>query len=94
VCDFCHKRNLTCEWEVLGESTNTSDLKRKLEDAVSHSEDMRVLIEALQFGSDQNSTFLLASLRLGVSIFGLAESIRAGTVDRCSALESLQNECR
>jgi hypothetical protein len=90
VCSFCHKRNLTCEWEVLGESTNTSNLKRKFEDAVSHSEDMRVLIEALQFASDQNSTLLLASLRLGVSVFDLAESIRTGTIDRYSALEPLR----
>jgi hypothetical protein len=80
-------------WEVLGESTNTSDLKRRLEDAVSHSEDMRVLIEALQFGSDQNSTLLLASLRLGVSIFDLAESIRTGPIDQYSALDPLPNEC-
>jgi hypothetical protein len=92
VCSFCDKRNLNCEWEVLGEST-TSDLKRKFEDAVSRSEDMRVLIEALQFGSDQISTLILASLRLGVSVFDLAESIRTGTVDRYRALELLQNEC-
>jgi hypothetical protein len=55
---------------------------------------MRVLIEALQFGSDQISTLILASLRLGVSVFDLAESIRTGTVDRYRALELLQNECR
>lgn len=81
MCSLCEERGLTCEWE-LPTAQKIEDLIRRLEDAERSLQEAHVLIEALQFGSNQKSTMLLAKLRMGISSYDLAESIRTGTVDQ------------
>lgn len=92
LCKFCHERGLICEWDTPVGLTKIEDLKKKLQDAENASENMRVLMEALQFGSTQVSTLLLAKLRLGVSVMDLAESIRNGTADQYGLTWSVGDE--
>jgi hypothetical protein len=80
VCQFCKERGLTCEWNIPGGLTRTEDLRRRLEDAERYCQEAYLLIEALQSGSIETATMLLAKLRFGVSLSDLAEAIRSGTV--------------
>lgn len=56
--------------------TKTEDLKAKLARAIRRAEDLRVLVSAMQFGTDYESTMLLAQLRLGVTVEDLVQLIR------------------
>lgn len=81
MCSLCEERGLTCEWD-LPTAQKIEDLVRRLEEAERSLQEAHVLIEALQLGSNQKSTMLLAKLRMGISFSDLAESIRTGTVDQ------------
>lgn len=76
TCRFCSDRDLECSWEITAGMTRTADLKQKLQDATGKSEDLDLLVDALRSGSDNDSTKLLARLRLGTSVEDLARSLR------------------
>jgi hypothetical protein len=59
--------------------TWTADLKARVEEAEVRVNDLRVLVEAMRFGTDESSTMLLAQLRIGVDVGELAQSIRSGS---------------
>lgn len=61
--------------------TKTEDLKAKLAKATRRTEDLSVLVSAMQFGTDEESTMLLAQLRLGVTVEVLIQSIRLDSGD-------------
>lgn len=76
VCLFCRDRDLVCSWDISDGMTRTADLKQKLLEATSRSEELDVLIETMRCGSDEFSTMLLAKLRLGASVEDLVKNIR------------------
>jgi len=82
VCRFCHERGLTCEWDLLAGVTTNEDLRHKVRETTRQLDDMSVLVNAMQFGSDQMSSLLLAKLRVGVPVSNLAQSVRTGTADQ------------
>jgi hypothetical protein len=84
VYRFCHERGLTCEWDLLASVTTNEDLRHRVRDTTQRLDDMQVLADAMQFGSDQTSSLLLAKLWVGVSVFNLAQSVRnvTGTADQ------------
>lgn len=65
-------------WDVGYDFTWTADLKHLLQDKTTRLMDLDLLICAMRSGTDQSSTMLLASLRLGASVDHLAQSIRTG----------------
>jgi hypothetical protein len=94
VCRFCHERGLTCEWDLLAGITTNEDLRHKVRETTRRLDDMQVLISAMQLGSDQTSSLLLAKLRVGVSISNLAQSVRTGTADHYGISPYPQSEYR
>jgi hypothetical protein len=72
---------LECEWDIPSGLTRNEDLRNKLKDAEKSCEEVHLLFNELRTGSNEDSTMLLAKLRLGVSLSDLAESVRTGTVD-------------
>ena len=82
VCRFCHERGLTCEWDLLAGVTTNEDLRQKVRETTRLLDDMQVLFNAMQCGSDQTSSLLLAKLRVGVPVSNLAQSVRTGTADQ------------
>jgi hypothetical protein len=82
VCRFCHERGLTCEWDLLAGVTTNEDLRYKVRETTRRLDDMQVLFNAMQLGSDQTSSLLLAKLRVGVPVSDLAQSVRTGTADQ------------
>lgn len=89
VCRFCSDRHLECSWDTGDGLTRTADLKQKLLEARQGSDDFQqqllearqgsidlgALVHAMRSESDEMSTMLLAKLRMGASIEGLATGI-------------------
>lgn len=65
ACRSCRERHQTCEWNVEEGVTPMEDLKRKLKEATEQPQDLNRLIEAMRSGSDNESSMLLARLRVG-----------------------------
>lgn len=59
--------------------TRAEDLRQKLIDADTHTEDINTLVRDMRDNTDDIATTLLAKLRLGASVRDLAAGIRAGT---------------
>lgn len=59
--------------------TRAEDLRQKLVDADTHTEDINTLVRDMRDNTDDIATTLLAKLRLGASVRDLAAGIRAGT---------------
>lgn len=74
VCMSCNERSLQCIWDVADGATRTADRKRKLVEAKAKNEALYQLIEKMRSGTDEQSTMLLAKLRLGSSIGDLLHS--------------------
>jgi len=77
VCRFCSDRKLECSWDVPDGLTKTADLKRKIQETTSRVESLELLVNAMRSGTDDVSTMLLASLRLGASVEGLVGFLQA-----------------
>lgn len=58
--------------------TRIENFKKQLQEAETRLEHLHVVPGALRFVSDEDSTCLLARMRLGASIDELVESIRSG----------------
>ena len=82
MCRFCHERGLTCEWDLFAGVTTNQGLRHKVRETTRQLDDMSVLVNAMQSGSDQMSSLLLAKLRVGVPVSNLAQSVRTGTADQ------------
>lgn len=76
TCRSCRDRYETCEWQVEEGVTRMEDLKRKLKEAIEQPKDLNRLIEAMRYGSDHESSMLLARLRIGHSIEDIVTSIK------------------
>lgn len=76
ICGSCHKREDECSWDVADGMTRTQDLKAKITDATNRADDLAVLINGMRFGTDEESTMLLAQLRMGASTRDLARMVR------------------
>lgn len=94
MCRFCHERGLTCEWDILAGVTTNEDLRHKVRETTRQLDDMQVLFNAMQLGSDQVSSLLLAKLRIGVPVFDLAQSVRTGTADQYGSSRYPNSEYR
>ncbi|KAL1590819.1 hypothetical protein WHR41_00402 [Cladosporium halotolerans] len=75
TCRSCRERHQTCEWNVEEGVTRMEDLKRKLKEATEQPQDLNRLIEAMRSGSDNESSMLLARLRVGHSIDDIVSSL-------------------
>lgn len=65
VCRYCSDRGLDCSWDVADGLTRTSDLKRRLQKATTRLLAPDLIFAALRDGTDNESTEVLARLRLG-----------------------------
>lgn len=74
VCMSCNEHSLECIWDVTDSATRTADRKRKLVETKAKNEALDQLVEKLRSGTDEQSTMLLAKLRLGSSIDDLLQS--------------------
>lgn len=68
TCKFCHHRELSCSYEVADGLTKSEDLKQKLRDANCRADNLARVVAAMQSGTIEMSTTLLAMLRLGASV--------------------------
>lgn len=68
---------MKCSWDIEDGLTRSQSLKAKLANARRKLDDLEVLIHAMRDGTDEQSTMLLAKLRLGYDVETLAESIRS-----------------
>jgi len=93
-----------CSYEVADGMTRSEDLKLKVREATERGDRLDQLVDAMRQGSDQQSSELLARLRVGATLDDLLdpetrldhfpEYIRNGQVDRAAWLESSGGELR
>jgi hypothetical protein len=77
VCQPCVASNTTCSWDTLDGLTRNQDLWARFAALVGQRDDFEVLVNAMRDGTDEQSTMLLAKLRLGIMVGTLAQSIRS-----------------
>ena len=95
---------MECSYEVADGMTRSEDLKLKVREATERGDRLDQLVDAMRQGSDQQSSELLARLRVGATLDDLLdpetrldhfpEYIRNGQVDRAAWLESFGGELR
>lgn len=73
TCQSCFERSLPCSYEVTEGMTRSADLKQKLYDVTEESRESNSLMAAMQNGTDEEASMLLARLRLGVPIHELLD---------------------
>jgi hypothetical protein len=95
---------MKCSYEVADGMTRSEDLKLKVREATERGDRLDQLVGAMRHGTDQQSSELLARLRVGATVDDLLdpesrpdhfpEYIRNGQVDRSAWLESSSGESR
>lgn len=88
---------MECSYEVADGMTRTEDLKSKVREATERGDRLEQLVGAMRRGTDQESSRLLARLRVGATVDDLLdpetrvdhfpEYIRNGETDRSAWLE-------
>jgi hypothetical protein len=68
ACQFCNHRELICSYEVADGLTRGEDLKRRLREAICRADNLEKILKAMQCGTSEDSTMLLAKMRLGAPI--------------------------
>jgi hypothetical protein len=68
LCHFCAEKQQTCNYEVAVGMTRTEDLKHKVKEATERADKMAQLVCAMQHGTEEQSSTLLARLRVGASV--------------------------
>jgi hypothetical protein len=101
-CQFCAEKGQVCSYEVADGMTRSEDLKFKLREAIERRDQLDRLVGAMRRGTDQQSSELLARLRVGATLDDLLdmesrldylpEYIRNGVVNRSAWLESSSGE--
>jgi hypothetical protein len=101
-CKFCAEKSQVCSYEVADGMTRSEDLKLKVREATERGDRLEELVGAMRHGTDQQSSELLARLRIGATVDDLLdpearldhfpEYIRNGMVDRSAWLESTSGE--
>lgn len=76
TCRSCRDRSQKCEWHVEEGVTRMEDLKRKLKLVIERTQTLNRLTDAMRSGSDDESSMLLARLRVGHSIEDIVKSIQ------------------
>lgn len=89
---------MECSYEVADGMTRTEDLKSKVREATERGDRLDQLVGAMRRGTDQESSELLARLRVGATVDDLLdpetrldhfpEYIRNGEIDRSAWLEN------
>ena len=95
---------MECSYEVADGMTRSEDLKLKVREATERGDRLDQLVDAMRQGTDQQSSELLARLRVGATLDDLLdpetrldhfpEYIRNGEVDRAAWLENSSGESR
>lgn len=80
VCRSCTSRDVECRWQTPEGLTRTEALKQELQSVINRLIDSEILVGRMQRGSDEESTLLLARLRLGDSVEELAHDVRTRQV--------------
>lgn len=75
TCSYCHRRNLECQYDVRIGSSRRAELEQKLNEATSRSWELGIILHALRTGTDEESTMLLARLRMGESLDGVLNTL-------------------
>ena len=98
TCRFCADKGVECSYEVADGMTRSQDLKLKVREATERGDKLDQLVDAMRRGTDQQSSELLARLRVGATIDDLLdpesrldhfpEYLRNGEVDRSAWLKS------
>jgi hypothetical protein len=101
-CRFCGDKGMACSYEVADGMTRSEDLKSKVREATERGDRLDQLVDAMRQGTDQQSSELLARLRVGATVEDLLdpesrpnhfpEYIRNGEVDRPAWLERSGSE--
>lgn len=68
ACKTCADKGYTCSYDVADGKARSEDLKLKLQEATERIEDLTRLLSMMRHGNDQESTSLLARLRMGASM--------------------------
>ncbi|KAF1353954.1 hypothetical protein BDV97DRAFT_128766 [Delphinella strobiligena] len=95
VCTYCRNRKIDCQYDVRVGISKRAELERKLNEATTRSCELGILLHALQSGSDEESTMLLARLRMGESLDNIVSSLltpKDETVGAVPAQTHTQNE--
>jgi len=97
-CQTCGEKGMECSYEVADGMTRSEDLKFKVQEATERGNRLDQLVGAMRHGTDQQSSELLARLRIGATVDDLLdpetrrdhfpEYIRNGEQDRAAWLES------
>ena len=103
-CRFCDDKGVDCLYEVADGMTRSQDLKLKVREATERGDRLDQLVDAMRQGTDQQSSELLARLRVGATLDDLLgpetrldhfpEYIRNGEINRAAWLESSSGELR
>jgi hypothetical protein len=90
-CQFCDHRELTCSYEVADGLTRSEDLKRRAREATCRADNLEKIFKAMQSGTSEDSTMLLAQMRLGTPIEQLlSTATQVHDVPIAAKLERLQ----
>jgi hypothetical protein len=68
ACQFCAEKQQTCSYEVADGMTRTEDLKHRVQEATERGDKLVQLVCAMQRGTQEQSSILLARLRVGASV--------------------------
>lgn len=79
MCPRCSRSNTKCSWNITSGLARTADLEDQVVEAERHADDLKVLVSAMRFGTDEGSEILLEQLRMGAEVVDLAHAIRAGS---------------
>jgi hypothetical protein len=77
VCQSCFAGGRICSWDTPDGLTRNQHLKADFANVIRQLGDLIVLVNAMRDGTDEQSTMLLAKLRLGFTVETLAQSIRS-----------------
>lgn len=78
ICQSCKDCVLDCLWEVPEGLTRMEGLREKLQSVTNRVDNLEALVGRMRDGTDEESTMLLATLRLGWSVEEMAHAIRTG----------------
>lgn len=74
-CAYCLKRRVECQYDVGAGASKRAELERKLQEATSKSIELGIMLHSLRSLSDQQSTMLLARLRMGEKVDEIVQSL-------------------
>lgn len=76
VCRSCGDGGVECMWQVPEGLTRIDGMKKELQSVLDHINLLEALVKMMQDGSDEESTMLLAKLRLGDSVEKIVSATR------------------